>query len=648
MTVYNACVGDFEFTTQEGRDSLIRNDDKASLVRQLQFVAGVCNGATFDDPTSDKPITERLIAGDATDSAILRFAETIHSVSQTEANLKTLFKIPFNSKNKWMLKMIQPQEAASAEFLSSAEKLEDGDTVMLVKGAPEILLRRCKNLLTAENTLVDLTPEVQAALTARQESWAKRGQRVLLLARRIVPLGSISKELANGSPAYVDRVVELNDGLTVVGMVGIVDPPKDDIPEVVRICRGAGIRFFVVTGDFQLTAAAIAKQVGIITKEIDELDTIANLDSKMAKDTVVPYNGRDGSRTVKSIVLSGSDLITLNESQWEQLVNYEEIVFARTTPEQKLRIVREFQARENIVGMTGDGVNDAPSLKAADVGIAMGNGSDVAMEAADMVLLDSFSSIIVAIEYGRLVFDNLKKVILYLLPAGSFSELWPVVVNILLGLPQPLSSIEMIIICVLTDVGPALSLILEKPEADLLTRPPRHPKKDRLADAKLLMHAYFFLGVTETVCSMAMAFWHLSRLGYPFSEIIIGFNFTYTPEFLAAVSEAQSVYFINLVIMQWFNLLATRTRRLSIFQQNPLGNKTTRNLVLFPAMLLALIIAIFFLYVPFFNSAFGTAPIPWYHYFLPMAFGLVMLGLDEARKWNVRNYPKGFLARIAW
>jgi sodium/potassium-transporting ATPase subunit alpha len=147
----------------------------------------------------------------------------------------------------------------------------------------------------------------------------------------------------------------------------------------------------------------------------------------------------------QSIVLSGPDLMGMSANQWKVLTEYEEVVFARTTPEQKLRIVKEFQA-SGVVAMTGDGVNDAPSLKAADVGIAMGSGSDIAIEAADMVLLDSFASVVEAVQYGRVVFDNLKKVICYLLPAGSFAEFWPVMTNVLFGLPQILSSFLMIII----------------------------------------------------------------------------------------------------------------------------------------------------------------------------------------------------------
>jgi sodium/potassium-transporting ATPase subunit alpha len=203
-----------------------------------------------------------------------------------------------------------------------------------------------------------------------------------------------------------------------------------------------------VTGDFALTAQAIAAECGIITnppsmiKNISALhrDGDSSLPSDLKKTTDTDYPSHI------SIVISGPELITLNENQWEQLCKYDEIVFARTTPEQKLRIVREFQARDEIVGMTGDGVNDAPSLKAADIGIALGSGSDIAIEAADMVLLESFSAVVEAVQYGRVVFDNLKKTIAYLLPAGSFSEFWPVFTSVVFGIPQILSSFLMIII----------------------------------------------------------------------------------------------------------------------------------------------------------------------------------------------------------
>ena len=203
-----------------------------------------------------------------------------------------------------------------------------------------------------------------------------------------------------------------------------------------------------MTGDFALTAQAIATDCGIITNvpSLVQGFTALSRGKEFQQDWISRSSNSESTGGNTSIVISGPEMITLNDDQWNQLCRYDEIVFARTTPEQKLRIIREFQARNAIVGMTGDGVNDAPSLKAADIGIALGSGSDIAIEAADMVLLESFSAIIEALQSGRVVFDNLKKVIAYLLPAGSFSELWPIATNVLFGLPQILSSFLMIVI----------------------------------------------------------------------------------------------------------------------------------------------------------------------------------------------------------
>jgi sodium/potassium-transporting ATPase subunit alpha len=207
-----------------------------------------------------------------------------------------------------------------------------------------------------------------------------------------------------------------------------------------------------VTGDFKLTAAAIAEKCGIVTNAsrthglTNLSDSIEHHDTKSEKGTITssePSDARIATRTSHALVLEGNDLLKMTDPHWDIACSYEEVVFARTTPEQKLRIVKELQKRGCCVGMTGDGVNDSPSLKQADIGIAMGGGSDVAIEAADMVLLESFSSITIAIQRGRLVFDNLQKSILYLLPAGSFSELMPVLLNSIFGLPQILSNLQM-------------------------------------------------------------------------------------------------------------------------------------------------------------------------------------------------------------
>ncbi|KAK9343636.1 hypothetical protein V1522DRAFT_332636, partial [Lipomyces starkeyi] len=249
-----------------------------------------------------------------------------------------------------------------------------------------------------------------------------------------------------------------------------------------------------------------------------------------------------------------------------------------------------FFSRHEIVGMTGDGVNNAPSLKAADICIALCSGSDIAIEASDMVRLDKFYAIVEAVEYGRVVFDNLKNTVAYLLQAGSYAEFWPVITNVVLGLPQILSSFLMIVIWCVTFV--------------------------------------------EYFCMCAMSYLYLQRQGIPFSTLWLGVGAIpdgMWSDLYKQKLEASSIYFVNLVVMQWFNLMAVRTRRQSIFQMPPLFNKETQNLYLFPAIFFARLMAFFWLYIPKFQTTLGTTSVPAIHFFLPMCFGLCILVLEEGR-----------------
>ncbi|KAK0207703.1 hypothetical protein IW262DRAFT_1498522 [Armillaria fumosa] len=661
MTVVNVAVGDELLTVSEAKTAALTNGPAGERIKILAAIAGICNDARFDKADEGLPVEIRKVYGDATDTGLLRFSESISPVENSRAAWVERAKVAFNSKNKFAMKLLQalPQdEPARSMPISSTDNFDvSSDYVLLVKGAPEIISRRCSHIMDSRGSLGPMDDTLADRLSAIQEQFASNGQRVLLMAKKIIHGTELPTDffVESGSFPMEDRILALNSDLTVVGLVALIDPPKDDVKHTVTTARRAGIRFAMVTGDFSSTAAAIAQQVGIITTPMSEVKYVKDLPHNASLESVVEYEpeiDRRSSPEMRSLVLSGSDLIGMTESQWKQALAFDEIVFARTTPQQKLQIVKKLQAEGCTVAVTGDGgnLNDSPALKQADVGVAIAGGSEVAMEAADLILLSDFSAIITGIQYGRLCFENLQKSILYLLPAGSFSELMPIFLNVLTGVPQALSNFQMIIICIFTDVSPALSMVNEKPEADLLLRRPRDRKKDRLVNWKLLLQAYCFLGLIETVTSMVGAFYFgFQRNGVSFSALWLKYgDYDADPALVQELTnKAQSIYFFNLVIMQWFNLLATRTRRLSLFQQNPLGSKT-RNVFIFPAMAAALTIACFFSYIPWFQKVLLTRGVKVEFYFLPIAYGIGMLFLDEARKWLNRRRPSSFLARISW
>ncbi|KAF7333008.1 Calcium ATPase [Mycena venus] len=659
MTAVNVAVGLAQYSVADAHNLALRPGPSGETIRELAALAGLCNDAVFEPSKIEEAEEHRKVNGDATDTGLLRFAESIARTDDLRAEWIQAGKISFNSKNKFALKCLTRSSDYTIDADSPFSTVKHGESILVVKGAPDVLLRRCSNYVDPDGKQWPLNATILSGISALQEGFAARGQRVLLLAKKVLAQ-ELPKEHVDAN-SLEDHLLAANIDLTVVGLIALVDPPRPETEETVRICRRAGIRFAMVTGDFSLTAAAIARQVGIITTPEKEIKHLADLPLDLPLSEIPAF---DSDKAVDiplmSLVLSGPEMMTMTESQWKQVLTFDELVFARTSPQQKLQIVRAFQGGGCTVAVTGDGVNDAPALKQADVGVAMAGGSEVAMEAADLVLLsDNFSTIVTGIKYGRLCFENLRKSILYLLPAGkyffvlqsSFSELIPVLLNVLAGVPQALSSIQMIIICVVTDVLPALSLVYEKPEADLLLRKPRNRKTDRLADIRLLGHAYLFLGILETLTSMTAAFYFgFQRNGVPFSAMWRKYGTsTVDPALLAELTNrAQSLYFFNLVIMQWFNLLSTRTRRLSLFQQNPIGSSATRNVYIFPAMLAALALACFFSYIPWFQTVFLTRGISAEFFFLPMAYGTMLLFFDESRKWWNRRYPKSWLARIAW
>ncbi|UJR28029.1 hypothetical protein I4U23_009288 [Adineta vaga] len=367
---------------------------------------------------------------------------------------------------------------------------------------------------------------------------------------------------------------------------------------------------------------------------------------RSAKQVLIPY----------AMVVKGSDFAYMDEYIWTWVLSHQELIFARTSPEHKLRIVMECQRRGEVVAVTGDGTNDAPALKRADLGVAMQSGSDVSKEAGDMVLIDNdFSSIVKAIETGRLLSDNLKKVAIYLLPGGSWSEIWPVFFNTWLGIPLALSAFQATIFCMLNDVFMSLAMVSEKAEKDIMHRPPTIRNKSHLLNLKLLFHAYMIIGNIECFSSFFCFFWWYHANGIPLSMIFFKFNH-FEEQFsvekqqqLASINQTgQCIYYVALCIMQCFNLLTTRTRYASFFTHNPFWSRHSRNLWLIVGIIASTLTCVLVTQVPFMQHQFKTERVPILYVLPALGFGSLMFIMDELRKLYIRRYPNCWLERIAW
>lgn len=641
MHVVTVAFIDHEFASPDDARQALEKEPPSEAMEEFHRAAVLCNDATFDPTAMHLPISERVTQGNATDAAVLRFAESTRPSDALRTANPRAFEIPFNSKNKWMLAL-----HCSSEVDADPEKKPQYQ--IFIKGAPDVLLPACTKFWSGKsNSVQHIDAAARAAFKVLQDKLSRKAERVIVLCER-----TIRPHAKIGTNAFSDEVASFAlSNLTIIGILGIMDPPRAETAGTVAECRRAGARFFMVTGDYGLTAAAIARQIGIFTRESDP-DGIDRVSESYSVDELRKAR-LEGN--VRSLLLDGSAISRLADEDWDAVCEYEEIVFARTTPEQKLRIVNEFRARDNVVAVTGDGVNDAPALRAADVGVAVVSGSDVAIEAADLVLLDRFDSIIDAIRLGRLVFQNLQKVIAYLLPAGSWSEIWPVLINVFLGVPLPLSSFLMIIICVFTDLFLSMSLIMEKEEFDLLSLKPRNHRKDHLINTRIYIQAYLFTGFMETTIAHSMFFLYMWRYaGIPVSSLFLLFEgysdgfYGYTVgELNEFNATGQCVYFVTLVILQWGNILGVRNRKMSIFQADPFTEKR-RNPWLIASMLMSLTIAVFVTMVPGIQNLFGTATVPIEFWLYPLPLAVAILAMDEIRKLVVRLFPKGPIAKIAW
>lgn len=501
--------------------------------------------------------------GDATEIALKRFVGTFRNVDYIEANQPRVHEIPFSSESRYMVTINR--------FDSSLRGC--------MKGASDVVLEKCSHYFE-DGRIEELTDEVRSRILAWDISYAEQGFRVLGCALKEADDDTFEEEAFEG-------------GYCFYGLVVLHDPPRVEVAESVALCQKAGIRVVVISGDQESTVEHIARQTGIVSSD-------------------------------SPLVINGHDLAAYSDEQLMAALQKPEVLFARTLPRDKLRIVTLFKQMGEVVAVTGDGVNDAPALRRADVGIAMGrSGTEVAKEAADIVLLDdNFASIVRAIRTGRAVYDNIKRFITYILTSNT-PEIVPFLLFILLGWPLALPVLLILAIDLGTDMIPAIGLGVEAPERDIMNRPPRDPKA-RLLNWRMIARSYGFIGPLQTTFSYLIFF-----------HILFGGGWSWGMELAVTdglYMQAISGFFATIIVTQVFNVYACRTSKQSAFSKPLLGNRLIIIGIASELILLALIVL-----TPLGQQVFGTAVfdplyLPWM-----VLFGAIILACEELRKYFYRS-----------
>jgi sodium/potassium-transporting ATPase subunit alpha len=571
-------------------------------------------------------ILNRKYTGNPSDIALIRFAELQFPIELTRKRYPMAFEVPFNSTNKWQLVIV----AAGSEE-NNNDKYE-----VFMKGAPEVIIKRCATYLDAENNEKSIDDSFKQEFSNAYDLFGSNGRRVLAIAHRAFQKDSSSGDFDAEKKNYP------TENLCFVGLLAIMDPPRDDVPEAILKCKQAGVKVFMVTGDHPLTAKAIALQIGLLEEN-----------AKVLELTTAPSSSEDWSE-YDAAVVHGAVIDQLTKEQFDQVLRKKSIVFARTTPQHKLQIVEACQTLGECVGVTGDGVNDAPALKQADVGVAMGkNGSDVAREAADIILMDdNFSSIVKGIEQGRLIYDNLKKTIAYTL-SHLWPEIAPVAMNLVFGLPAGLTSLQILSVDLGTELGPAISLAYEQAELDIMKRPPRDMKKDKLVSRSLIIYAYLIIGMIEfagAFLAYCAVFWihdisltdlfHISTsknwIEYD-AEIFCtssGKCFSGKEQY-TILSEARASWYIGLVMGQFWHIWMCKTRRASVFQHGIFQNVT-----MIYGTLLEFSLLIILVYVPGVQEFMGAANVGYIPWLVSFGSGMLIWIYNEQRRAYVRAQKK--------
>lgn len=568
-----------------GSTTVICTDKTGTLTQNRMTVKQVWLGHSLESPTGAS------IAGRSRDCRpFFLTAALCHDLREGEQHGRTILlgdpmEVALVEAARRALPTLPPCEKldeipfdADRMRLSTVYAMPDGPT-LYCKGAPEAVLPLCDRILI-DGEIRAFISELRARVREAQEAMAERGLRVIAMCYRAL------------EPRW--RETPLEERLILAGLVGLEDPPRPEVAEALRKCREAGVGVIMITGDHPHTARAIAREIGLVQSD-------------------------------QPVVVTGEKLRALTDSQLRLALDAPEVIFARASADQKLRIVEALKRKGHVVAVTGDGVNDAPALKSAHIGIAMGiAGTDVAKESADMVLLDdNFASIVNAIEEGRAVFSNIRKFLTYIL-AHNVPELIPYLVFSLFKIPLALTPIQILSIDMGTDSLTALGLGVESPNPRVMQLPPRSPR-DRLFDWPLALRAYLFLGMIEAAIAMAAFFLVLHGAGWRYGQPLAAHDLLYLQSTTTCLSA--------IVVLQITNVFLCRSDRRSIFSTGILGNR----LIVWGVVLeVALVLLID--YTTWGNIIFGTAPIEMrvWLFVIPLAIGMAVL--EELRKWLVRKW----------
>ncbi|MFO7629035.1 MAG: cation-transporting P-type ATPase [Prochlorococcaceae cyanobacterium] len=551
--------------------------------------------------------------GDPTETALLEAAATAGlDLEALAAALPRRRELPFDSHRRMMSVLVEPTDAAAALLGEASGEPSGEGLIVFTKGAPLEVLRHCSSVLVGEASQ-HLDDALWKQVVAANDNLARQGMRVLAVAQR--RSGATGADLLSASPQALEQELEL------VGLVGLYDPPRAGVAAAVRSCHQAGIKVTMVTGDYGLTAQAIGHQIGLLERS------------------------ENGSGADPVRVINGDAMAQIPDVQLHQLLKYRSrLVFARMAPEQKLRLVQAYRSLGEVVAVTGDGVNDAPALRAADVGLAMGqSGTDVAREAADIVLLDDdFSTIVTAIGYGRGVVANIRKFLTYIL-ASNVPEIAPFLAMVALQIPAALSVLQILAVDLGTDLLPALGLGAEPQEAGLMQQPPRH-RHDHLLNGPLLQRAYLFIGLIEALAAMGgyLLVWRQAGIGLAeLQQLAPALLRHQAPlEIVTLQQQASSVAFATIVSGQIGALQACRSELQSLRRLPWWRNRLLWLGVASELLLLALLTQ-----QPVVATVFGMAPLPPALLGWVLAAAPLVLLAEELRKALRRRHHGGVLSR---